>query len=49
MFDIGSLSAPLRAAVLVGIVLQEALVLYAGYGGLFRVAGDEVVDAIEDA
>jgi hypothetical protein len=34
MFGIETLSGNAQAAVLVGIVLLEALVLYVGYGGL---------------
>ncbi|MFB6070305.1 MAG: hypothetical protein ABEJ76_04715 [Halanaeroarchaeum sp.] len=48
MFGISSLSGPLHAATLIGIVLVEALVLHVGYGSVFKVAGDEVISSIED-
>lgn len=46
MFGIESLSGPVGGAVLVGIVLLEALVLYVGYGSLERVFGPAVTKLI---
>lgn len=46
--DISTLSGPAHAAALVGIVLAESLLLYVGYGGVFRLAGSDVKSAIED-
>jgi hypothetical protein len=48
MFGIATLSPPFHGAAVVGIVLAEALVLYVGYGGLTRIAGPELEDAIRD-
>jgi hypothetical protein len=39
MFGIESLTGPTGAAVLIGIVLLEALLLYVGYGALERLVG----------
>jgi len=39
MFGIESLAGPDGAAILIGIVLAEALILYAGYGALEKVLG----------
>jgi hypothetical protein len=46
MFGIESLSGNAQAAVLVGVVLVEAMVLYVGYGALTRAVGDAITDAI---
>jgi hypothetical protein len=46
MFGIETLTGPAYAGAMVGIVLVEALLLYVGYGGLMRVAGPSVKDAI---
>ena len=48
MFGIGTLTGPVRAAALVGVVLAEALALYVGYGGAARLVGDDVRSAFED-
>ncbi len=48
MFGLAASSGPLQGAMIVGIVLVEALVLYVGYGGLVRVAGPELAAAIRD-
>jgi len=48
VLGIATLSGPVHAAALVGIVLAEALLLYVGYGGVFRLAGEDVKAAIED-
>lgn len=45
---ITQLSQTLDAALLVGAVLTESLVLYAGYGGLFKLAGPDVRSVIEE-
>jgi len=47
MFGIETLSGPLHAAALVGLVLAEALVLYVGYGLLSAVATATVLDDLE--
>jgi hypothetical protein len=43
MFGIESLSGNALAAVLVGLVLVEAAVLYVGYGALEQLVGKHVV------
>jgi hypothetical protein len=47
MFGIETLEGPLRAAVLVGIVLGESIGLYLGYGALERYAGPVLVRVIQ--
>jgi hypothetical protein len=42
MFGIESLSGNAQAAVMVGLVLLEAMVLYVGYGALTQMAGPAV-------
>ncbi|WP_435319855.1 DUF7512 family protein [Haloarchaeobius sp. TZWSO28] len=49
MFGIESLSGNAQAAVLIGIVLAEAGVLYVGYGLLERVFGPAIRDALRGA
>jgi hypothetical protein len=39
MFGIESASGPEGAALIIGLVLVEALLLYVGYGGLERLFG----------
>jgi hypothetical protein len=39
MFGVETLDGPVGAAVLIGIVLAEALLLYVGYGALEKVLG----------
>ena len=46
MFGIETLSGTLQAVVLVGLVFSEALALYVGYGGLVRLVGPTVVNAL---
>ena len=46
MFGIETLSGTAQAAVLVGIVLAEALALYVGYGGLTRLLAPVVADVV---
>lgn len=46
MFGIETLSGTMQAVALVGLVLLEAIALYIGYGGLVRVLGPTVVNAI---
>ncbi|SEO23885.1 hypothetical protein SAMN04487948_101270 [Halogranum amylolyticum] len=46
MFGIETLSGTAQAAALVGLVLVEAIVLYVGYGGLVRLVGPTVIDAL---
>lgn len=49
MIDLATLSQPVQAGALVGAVLVEAIVLYAGYGALERVAAPLIVEQIEGA
>ena len=46
MFGIESLTGPTGAAVLIGVVLVEALLLYVGYGALESLLGPAITDAI---
>ena len=46
MFGIETLSGPSYAVAMVGLVLLEAMVLYVGYGGLTRLAGPTIENAI---
>jgi hypothetical protein len=46
MFGLESLSGNMYAAALVGLVLVEAMILYVGYGGLTRVLGPVIKDAV---
>ena len=46
MLGIESMSGPTGAAVLIGLVLVEALVLYVGYGALERVLGPKVAELL---
>ena len=46
MFGLATLSGPVHAGAIVGIVLAEALVLNLGYGSLSRWAGPELADAL---
>ena len=46
MFGIETLSDSAYSAVIVGLVLFEAMVLYVGYGGLTRAVGRRITDAI---
>ncbi|MFC6836807.1 DUF7512 family protein [Halomarina ordinaria] len=46
MFGIETLSGSSQAVVLVGLVLAESLVLYAGYGGVTRVAAPHLERAL---
>ena len=43
-----SLSAPVQAALVVGVILVQAIALYAGYGVLERVASP-IIKTIMDA
>ena len=49
MIEFATLSAPTQAAVLVGVVLVEAVILYVGYGVIERVAAPPVIEAIKNA
>lgn len=42
MFGTESLSGPVGAAILIGIVLVEALLLYVGYGALEKLFGPRI-------
>jgi hypothetical protein len=42
LFGSGAVSGPTGAALLVGIVLVEALLLYVGYGTLERLLGPAI-------
>ena len=46
MFGIESLTGNAQAAVLVGLVLVEAILLYVGYGALERVLGPTVAGVL---
>jgi hypothetical protein len=47
MFGLENASGIDGAVVVVGVVLVEAIILYAGYGLLERVFGPAVVDAVK--
>ncbi|MFD1587631.1 hypothetical protein ACFR9U_11600 [Halorientalis brevis] len=47
MFGIETLGGNTQAAVLVGIVLFEAIVLYLGYGGLEKILGPSFKRVLE--
>lgn len=49
MIELAALSPAVQAALLVSIVLLEAVVLYVGYGALERVAAPPLIDRIENA
>ena len=49
MIDAGSLAASLDSAILLGIVLLEAIVLYGVYGAVEQVSGHRVVDRLRTA
>ena len=46
MFGLETASGPVGAALLIGIVLVEAVVLYIGYGALERVLGPAITDVL---
>ena len=46
MLGLESLSGNAYAAALVGLVLIEAMVLYVGYGGLTRLLGPTIRNAV---
>jgi len=46
VFGIEATGGPAGAALLIGVVLVEAIVLYLGYGALERVFGPAITDAI---
>ncbi|WP_247728787.1 DUF7512 family protein [Halovivax limisalsi] len=48
MIDVPTLSPDVQAAVLVAVVLVEAVVLYGGYGLLERIAAPPLIDVIKD-
>lgn len=48
MFDLASLSGPFHGMAVVGAVLAESLILYVTYGGVTRIAGDELEDVVRD-
>ncbi|WP_255171055.1 DUF7512 family protein [Natrononativus amylolyticus] len=48
MIEFATLSPPAHAAVLVGVVLLEAVVLYVGYGVLERVAAPPLIETIKN-
>jgi hypothetical protein len=47
MFGVEQFSGNVQAAVLVGIVLVEAALLYVGYGGIERVAAPKIRSMLE--
>jgi hypothetical protein len=46
MFGIEATGGPTGAAVLIGIVLIEAILLYIGYGALERLVGPAITDIL---
>lgn len=48
MIEFATLSAPTQAALLVGAVLVEAVILYVGYGAVERVAAPPVIEKIKN-
>ena len=48
MIDVVALPAPVQATLLVGVILVQAVILYAGYGVLERVASP-IIKTIMDA
>jgi hypothetical protein len=46
MLGVESLGGWAQAAVVIGLVLVEAIVLYVGYGALERLVGSAITDAI---
>jgi len=49
MIDVVALPDYAGAALLVGVVLFEAVVFYAGYGAVEDVVGPAVIEILEDA
>jgi hypothetical protein len=47
MFGLESLSGPTGAAILIGLVLVEALVLYVGYGALEQLLGPKIAKLLK--
>ncbi|MFP8890365.1 hypothetical protein ACLI4U_11395 [Natrialbaceae archaeon A-CW2] len=48
MIDVISVPPVVQAALLVVIVLLEAVGLYAGYGALERVVGPSIIETVEN-
>lgn len=46
MFGVETLTGSPKAVAMVGLVLAEAAALYVAYGGLERVVGGAVTDAV---
>ena len=46
MFGIESTSGMVQSTILVGIVLVQAIVLYVGYGGLQKLVGPHIAEAV---
>jgi hypothetical protein len=46
MFGLESVTGPTGAALLIGAVLLEALILYVGYGALERVLGPVITKTL---
>lgn len=49
MIDLAAYSPPVQAALLVGAVLVESIVLYVGYGAVEQVAADPIIERIKNA
>ena len=49
MIDLAAVSPPVQAALLVSVVLVEAIVLYVGYGVVERVVAPPLIETIENA
>lgn len=48
MSDLASLNGPFHCVGVIGIVPGESLILYVTYGGLTRIAGNELKDVVRD-
>ncbi|MFC7081323.1 DUF7512 family protein [Halorussus caseinilyticus] len=46
MFGLESVTGPVGAALLIGVVLLEAIVLYVGYGAAERLLGPTVTELL---
>ena len=46
MFGIESVSGPTGAAVIIGVVLVEAILLYVGYGALESLLGPTITNVL---
>ncbi len=49
MIEVAALPPAMQAALLVGVVLVEAVALYAGYGVVERSVAPPIIEALEKA